>query len=180
MRPLIVIAAVALMTLGISAAGAQTPIPQPKKPNFAPLAFLEGTWSCTTKSSRRPTPQSTTMTWSVDPSGYWLVGKSTNKPTDWYPHASEGVDMVTYDYDVHKWIDSYTDSLGNYDLGTSSGFHNGAMTWHSRAFAPTDDMESVSDQVIEKVNDHKTTMHYNFMTKSGHRVTVAGVCSKSL
>ena len=177
MRPLIVIAAAVLLAFTLSAAGAQTPIPLPKKPNFAPLAFFEGTWSCTTQSSRRSEPTSTTVTYALDSTGYWLVGKSTNKATSWNPHASEGVDMIGYDYDTHKWIDVYTDNLGNYDLGTSTGMHNHAIVWHSRAFTPTEDMESVTDQTIEKVNDHKTTMHYNFMSK-GHRVTVAGVCSK--
>ena len=178
MRLLSTIAVAALFAFAVSAAGAQTPVPAPKKPNFAPLAYMEGTWSCTTKSSRRATPTSTTMTWALDPSGYWLVGKSTSKGTDWYPHDTAGVDMIGYDYDVHKWVDLYTDNLGNYDIATSAGPHNGAMSWHSRAFVPSEDMETITDQVIEKVNDHKQTMHYNFMTKSGQRVTVAGVCTK--
>ena len=38
-----------------------TPIPAPTKPNFSSVQFMIGSWTCSTKSARRPAPYVTTV-----------------------------------------------------------------------------------------------------------------------
>ena len=51
----------ASLTTYASAQVESTPIPAPNKPNFAPVEFLLGTWTCKTKSARRPAAYVTTF-----------------------------------------------------------------------------------------------------------------------
>ena len=153
-------------------------MPMPKKPNFAQFNYMLGTWSCTSKSSRRTTPQRMSITWSRDPSGYWFVGRGIMMGTPWFPHGSSGVDMIGYDYDAKRWVDVYTDSLGNYDLAASKGMAGKKMVWHSLVFTPTADMLSVTDQTMVKLSPTKTLMYYGFTAKGGRKVTVTGTCTK--
>jgi hypothetical protein len=173
----------AFLALSICPAQAQmaasTPVPAPKKPSFAALAFMEGTWACTSKSSRRPSPIKYTVTWAPDSSGYWLVGKSSNNGSSWFPHPSTGVDMITYDTDAKRWVDSYTDSLGNYDTSVAKGFDGNVITWHSLTTAPGPEIVSFTDSTFTKVSATKSTFSYGFTTAKGKKVTVSGSCMKS-
>src|SRR5579871_5238761 len=105
---ILVAAAVLLAATMPCVASAQvesTPIPAPKKPNFSSMEFMIGTWTCSTKSARRPTAYVTTSTYTMDPSGYWIDETSTTSPTKWIAQRLMTWDKITYDSDTHRWVD---------------------------------------------------------------------------
>ncbi|MGA3038227.1 MAG: hypothetical protein ABSE64_12175 [Vulcanimicrobiaceae bacterium] len=183
MRSIFALAATALFALSISAAHAQsmesTPAPAPKKPSLAPVSFLEGSWSCWYKSSRRPSVGKYSVTYAPDMTGFWLIEKSTSPGTPWFPYPSKSVDMITYDRDSSRWIDSYTDSQGNYDLSTSKGWVGSKWVWHSLAFLPGPDILSQTDSTVTKISATKYSTYNGFVTKKGRKVSVTGGCTKS-
>lgn len=183
MRSLFLFAAMAFLGMTISAAQAQTapptPIPVPKKPNFAAMAFYVGTWTCTAKNSRRPTPQVSTETYSMDPTGYWMVGQQITKATSWAPWSPKGTDWITWDGDAKRWVDLYTDDHGAYDLAYTKGWVNGTAVWHDLAFTPNPNAQSVTDFTVKKVSSSKITFSYGFTTGKGRAVSVSGSCMKS-
>lgn len=156
-----------------------TPAPKPDAPNFAPMRFMVGTWSCSTKSSRRPAAYTTTATYSMDPSGYWLIGKLDTAPMAWFPYQATNEDRITYDADTGRWVDVSSGDFGGYDLSWSSGWNNGSMVWHDLAFAKGKDVATVTDLTITKVSDAKMTSHSGFTTVKGTTVSVDGVCTKT-
>jgi len=158
-----------------------TPIPAPKKPNFSSLQFLVGSWSCSTKSARRPAPYLSTVTYALDSTGWWLEETTTTTPTKWFPTQSKLVsyDKVTYDSDTHRWVDVSYNNLGGYDLSVSSGWNGNKLVWHSLAFAPTADISAQTDSTNTKVSATKTTFSSSFTeAKTGRVVAVTGVCTK--
>src|ERR1700719_1015700 len=105
-----------------SLAGAQvesTPIPQAPKPNLSPLSYLVGTWSCSTQSARRPAPFKTTVTYAMDPTGYWINEKSVTEPMSWFPTGLTSYDKITYDPQEKHWIDLSYDERGGYGYSVS-------------------------------------------------------------
>ena len=182
MRPRFGIAAAILIALTLSTVSAQTmestPAPAPKKPNFTNMTYTRGRWDCTFRSSRRPTPQHSVVQWSSDPSGYWRVGVRTVHATDWFPYEFKGTEKITYDFDSKRWIDVYTDTLGNYDLSTSKGFSSQQITWHSLAFMPGGEVTGVTDTTYTKIGNNKVHVVYGFATTNGHTVRVEGNCTR--
>jgi hypothetical protein len=158
---------------------AMTPIPRPAKPDFSTLTFLVGTWACTSKSARRPAPSTYTSTYSMDPTGYWLVVKSANAGVPWFPYAGTSTDMITYDANAKQWIDVYTDTLGNYDVSTSPGWSGNTMVWTDKTFVPARDITSQTAVTNTKVSDTSTTSTSSFTTTSGTTVGVTGACTKT-
>jgi hypothetical protein len=156
-----------------------TPIPAPMKPNFAPLSFLIGTWTCSTKSARRPAAYVTTSTYSMDPSGYWINETSTTATTSWISRKLSTYDKITYDSDTHRWADvSYGDG-GAFGLLFSSGWNGNKITWHDVSFMRGPDIASQTDTITTKVSPTKMTSTSSFTeTKTGRRVAVTGVCTK--
>jgi hypothetical protein len=81
----VLIAAAVVLAALIPASGfaqiESTPIPAPVKPNFSSLSFMVGTWTCKSKSSRRPAAFTTISTYSLDPTGYWISETSTTPKT---------------------------------------------------------------------------------------------------
>lgn len=156
-----------------------TPIPAQPKPDFSPLAFLTGNWSCSVKSSRRPAAYTYSATYTMDPSGYWLIETDKNAPASWAPNAPTTTETrYTYDADTKRWIGVTTGEMGTYDLVTSTGWNGSAIVWHSVAFAKGPDITSQSDTTITKASPTKTTMSSSFDTVSGRHVTVNGTCNK--
>lgn len=180
--PALVAAVVLLAAATPSYAPAQvesTPIPAPKKPNFSSMDFLIGTWTCSTKSARRPAPYVTTVTYTTDSSGYWINESSMTNPTKWIPIKLSVWDKITYDPDAHRWVDvSYGDG-GAYGLSFSSGWNGGKMAWHDVSFMAGPDISAQTDTTITKVSDMKITSSSSFTeTKTGRHVAVTGVCTK--
>lgn len=164
-----------------SAAMAQvesTPVPLSAKPDFAPLQFLVGTWSCSTKSSRRPTAYSSTSTFAMDPSGWWLNERTVTPGPRWFPHAATTYDKFTYDSGSKRWADVTYGDLGEYGLATSPGMNGNTMVWHDQGFAPGNGISAQSDTTITKVSPTKATATSWFRENSGRRVNVTMSCTK--
>jgi hypothetical protein len=179
----IIAAAVLLAALAPASSFAQvesTPIPAPHKPDFSSVSFMVGTWTCMSKSSRRPRAFTTISTYSLDPTGYWMNETSTTPKTSWVPTALRGWDKITYDSDAKRWVDvSYNDG-GGYGLAFSKGWSGGQIVWHDITFAPGPDINSQTDITTTKVSATKMTSTSSFTeTKTGRRVTVTATCLKS-
>lgn len=156
-----------------------TPIPATQKPDFSSMAFLTGTWSCSVKSSRRPAAYTFTQTFTMDPSGYWLIENDKNQPASWAPNAGVNAETrYTYDPDTKRWISVTSGDMGVYDFSTSPGWSGNTMIWHSDAFAKGPDITSQSDTTMTKVSPTRVTTASTFDTSAGKHVTVAGVCNK--
>ena len=183
MRKLMIAGALALAaTVLPSFALAQvesTPIPAPNKPDFSSMSYQLGTWTCRTKSARRPMAYVTTVTTTVDPSGYWLNQVSSVAKVAWIPAVLRTWDKITYDSDTHRWVDvSYGDG-GTYGLSFSRGWNGNAITWHDVAFAAGPDIASQTDTITMKMGPGRTVAHSTFTeTKTGRRVAVNTICTK--
>jgi hypothetical protein len=176
-------AAVLLAALIPASAFAQvesTPIPAPRKPDFSSVSFMVGTWTCKSKSSRRPAAFTTISTYSLDSTGYWLNQTSTTPKTTWVPTPLRTWDKITYDPDAKRWADvSYGDG-GAYGLAFSQGWNGNEIVWHDISFAAGPDISSQTDITTTKVSPTKMTSASSFTeTKTGRRVTVATTCLKS-
>jgi hypothetical protein len=156
-----------------------TPIPAPNKPNFSSMEFMVGTWTCHTKSARRPAAYVTTSTYTMDPTGYWLNEVSTVTPNSWISRKLSTWDKITYDPDSHRWADvSYGDG-GAYGLSFSKGWSGDQISWHDVAFESGPDIKSQTDNVITKVSDTKMTGASSFTeAKTGRVVSVTTTCAK--
>ena len=156
----------------------KTPIPVPPKPNFSSMNFLLGTWTCSTKSSRRPAAYITTSTASVDPTGYWIVTKSLIHKTAWTAGNLVTTDMETWDDSTHRWIDMSSGDQGLYSFITSPGWNGNSMTWTDAIFKPSLGTRAETPLVLIKVSNTKTTSHTTFQEASGRWVSVDAVCTK--
>jgi hypothetical protein len=176
------VAAAVMAAATPSLAGAQvetTPIPTPNKPNFSSMSFLVGTWTCSTKSSRRPAAFMTTSTYTTDPGGWWMNEMSVTNPMKWFPTKVTTWDKFTYDSDTHRWVDVTYGTPNAYGLSFSRGWTDNKMVWHDVSFAPTSDISSQTDNTITKVSDTKMTTSSSFTeAKGGRVVSVTGVCTK--
>jgi hypothetical protein len=184
MRLLRLFAAAAILSspFALLPAGAQvesTPVPAPAKPDFSSVSFMLGTWTCSTKSSRRPGPFITTTTYRLDPSGYWINETSTVRPTSFISTRLTLFDKISYDPDTKRWVDVLYGDRGAYALSFSKGWDGNQMTWHDVSFAPGADISSQTDTTITKVSATKTTSSSAFTeTKTGRHVTVNSTCTK--
>jgi hypothetical protein len=179
----VLIAAVALFAAATpSYAPAQvesTPIPMPGKPNFSSMEFMIGTWSCSTKSARRPAPYLTTVTYSMDPGGWWINETSVTAPMKWFPMKSTTWDKITWDSTTHRWVDVSYGEPNGYGLSFASGWIGNKLVWHDVSFAPTSDIKSQTDTIVTKASSTKMTSSSSFTeAKTGRVVAVTGVCTK--
>ncbi len=157
-----------------------TPIPAPGKPDFSSMNFSLGTWMCSTKSARRPGPYITTSVTTMDPTGYFMVTKSTTAKTSWAPKAG-ATDWVTWDSDTKRWVDINVGDFGAYDASTSPGWTGNTMVWTDALFKPGMDVVAVTPLINTKVSDTKLTSHTTFKERSSGRwVSVDTVCNKTM
>jgi hypothetical protein len=180
-RTFLVVAALAAVGIPSYAAAQieSTPIPAPKKPNFSSMEFMIGTWTCATKSARRPMAYITTSTYTADPTGYWINETSVTKQTSWISTNLTVWDKITYDSDAHRWVDVSYGQGGTYNLSFSSGWDGNKMVWHDVSFAPTADISAQTDNAVTKVSNTRMTSASSFTeAKGGRRVAVTGVCTK--
>lgn len=171
--------AIAALPLHAPAQIESTPVPAPQKPNLSSMAFLAGTWSCSTKSARRPAAYMTTSTYTMDPSGYWLDETSVTNPNSWIPAKLTVNDKYTYDSDTRRWVDVTYGQGGVYGLSFSSGWNGDKISWHDVSFAPTAEISSQTNNTITKVSSSKVTFASSFTeAKTGRHVAVTGSCTK--
>ncbi len=181
--PLLIAVTVLLSAAIPSYASAQvesTPIPAPKKPNFSSMQFMIGDWTCSTKSARRPAAYMTSVTYAMDPSGWWINQTSTTKANgSWIPTTTTVMDKITYDPFTHRWVDVTYGDEGAYGLAFASGWNGSKIAWHDVSFAPGPDIKSQTDNVMTKVSNTKLTFASSFTeTKTGRVVSVTGSCTK--
>lgn len=156
-----------------------TPEPVPPKPDFSSIKFLLGSWTCSTLSSRRPGPYTTTVTGSMDSTGYWLIQKDVLHHTSWFLEDVHGTDMTTYDSDSHRWVDVYTDDQGGYNVSTSPGWRGNTAVWTDAVITTVGNVVSTNPTTITKVSDTKTTALNTFKEKSGRVISVKTTCTKA-
>lgn len=171
----------ALSTAAASAAPAieSTPAPKPKKPDFSTMSFFVGTWTCTTTSANRPGPSTSSTTWTMDDTGYWMTGKGTAAAVKWFPYETKSDVRMTYDSDAKLWIFLDSDNLGGYGMYTTPGWNGGKAVWTARSFFPTKDMKAVSNYTMTKLSDSKYDGVYSFTNAKGTVVGGKDVCTKS-
>jgi hypothetical protein len=178
----LLIVAVLLTTAIPSHALAQvesTPIPASAKPDFSSMSFLVGTWSCSTRSSRRPAAFMTAVTYAMDSTGYWLDQTSTVRPISWMTRGLTTWNKITYDADTKRWVDVSYDNAGGYGLSVSSGWNGDEMVWHDVSFAPGVQISAQTNQRTIKVSPIRYQTASSFTeAKSARRVDVATVCTK--
>jgi hypothetical protein len=155
-----------------------TPVPAPQKPDFSSMNFLVGTWSCSNKSSRRPSAFPSTTTYALDSNGFWLNADTDRPAIAWAPMDVKSVDKITYDPIAKRWVDVGYDDAGNYTYSTSSGWSGANITWHDNTFVPSPDIASQSDAVTTKDSDTKTTTSSTFTEGSGRKVSFVITCTK--
>jgi len=157
-----------------------TPIPKPQKPDFSSMSWFVGTWNCTLKSSRRQSPVSVTEVTTIDPTGYWMISKSSSKATSWSP-PSNTTDMMTHDSDPKRWVDILTGDFGTYDASSSPGWTGTTLVWTDLMFRPSSDVMAVKPTTQTKISDTKWAAHSAFQQRSNARwITVDNVCLKSM
>jgi hypothetical protein len=167
--------------LGCVAAAQQvetTPIPVQPKPDFSSWTWEIGAWNCSSKSARRATPQKSTVSYALDPSGYWIVGTTKVQSVSWFPHDSVIVDKMTYDASGKHWVDVTTDDLGGYDISSATGWDGDKVVWHDVTYPKQADVVTSNDTTMTKVSDTKTTFVSSFVTKKGATIGVSGECTK--
>ena len=152
-----------------------TPAPTRQKPDWSQSKYLIGTWNCSDVSSRRPGPFQTTTTFSMDPTGYWIIKKETVHKASWIPREAVTETRVTYDPYGKRWVRIATGDNGGYAISTSPD--RTAWTFVIQAQAP--DIASYEPEVYTKVSDTKRTMKTSFTEKSGRVVNVTETCTKS-
>jgi len=176
---MIAVLAIAAIPLRVPAQVESTPVPTPQKPNLSSMAFLVGTWSCSTKSARRPAAYMTTSTYTMDPSGFWIDETSVTNPNSWIPAKLTVYDKLTYDGDTHRWVDVTYGPNGAYGLAFASGWNGDKISWHDVSFAPTADISAQTNNTITKVSASKVTFASSFTeAKTGRHVAVTGSCTK--
>lgn len=162
-------------------AGAQvesTPIPAPAKPNLSAMQFIIGTWACSNNSSRRPKPFTSTSTYTLDPSGFWIDETTVTDAMSWFPYKRTAHDKITYDSDAKRWTDVSWDDMGGYGFSTAAGAQTQKQVWHDYSFVPTADIKSQTDVTTTKVSDSKMVSTSSFTESAGRQVNVVATCTK--
>lgn len=144
------------------------------------MSFLIGTWSCSTKSARRPSAYATTETFAMDSSGYWIEETSVTTPTSWVPTKLTTYDKITYDPDTKRWVDVLYGDQGTFGLSFSKGWNGNTIAWHDVSFAPGPNISAQSNVVMTKVSATKTASTTSFTeAKTGRKVAVVATCTKT-
>lgn len=162
----------------VAAQSTATPIPAPPKPDLTALKGIIGSWSCSTKNSRRPSAVAGAHAVSLDPSGSWIVHKGIIEPSPWYPHKVALTDYYTYDRAQKRWVDLSIDSEGGYALSTSPGPHGNTWMWHDSQQKQTGDVASFTDLKMV-IDGDVVTLENSFTTKSGKTVDEKTTCKRS-
>lgn len=155
-----------------------TPIPAAPKPDWSQMQFLSGTWTCSTMSSRRPGPYTTTSTASMDPAGYWMITRTTTHKASWIPTEFTSEDRMTFDPSTSRWIDISYDPQGGYNVATSPGWKGNSIVWTDAVIQKSNNTASTNPTTMTKESDTKTSSSMTFTEPSGRVVSVKTTCTK--
>jgi hypothetical protein len=156
-----------------------TPIPMSPKPDFSKMSFLMGAWSCSTKSSRRPSAYPTMLTTTMSSDGYWMITRSTIPKLAWSSKSLHSEDMLTFDASTNRWIDISTDDGGGYNVSTSPGWSGNNITWTDMVITKTNATASTNPTMMTKLSNTKTMSKSSFKEPSGRVISVRTTCSKT-
>jgi hypothetical protein len=156
-----------------------SPIPMNPKPDFSKMAFMMGTWTCSTMSSRRPGAYMTTVTNTMSPDGYWMIQRSMVHKASWIPRSFMSEDRITYDPSTSRWIDLNMDEQGGYNVSWSPGWTGNTIKWTDAVITKQNATASTNPTVTTRVSDTKTTSKSSFREPSGRLVNVTTTCTKS-
>jgi hypothetical protein len=158
-----------------------TPIPVPPKPDFSSMQFLIGTWVCSETNTRRATAYGSTITNTMDPSGYWMITKTINHASSFDPHPTTNMDQTTYDAANSRWVDIGTDNEGGYGASTSAGWNGNTIVWHPVGMTSvgSGNVVGAGDTTTTKVSSKKYTYTGSFKERGGRTITLKGTCNKS-
>lgn len=176
----LVLAAMVAMPVTIGAQVESSPAPAPQKPDLSAMAYLEGTWSCTNVSSRRPHPFTTTEKFAMDPDGYWIDLTTTGATVPWFPYPNTGYDKITYDPLAKRWVDLSYGTLGSYGYAVSTPDSTAArIVWHDMTGATGDPSVASNNDVVQtKVSDTQIVSKSTFKEKTGRVVNFTVTCKK--
>lgn len=169
------------LTLGLAVpplASAADPAPAPTpvpitKPDFAPMMFLTGTWTCMQTLRGKPRPDTSTTTVAMD--GMWMVSQDVAPPFDQYRTvAINATGYMTYDTTIKQWVQLGVDSSGGYGWQSSPGWQGNTITWTGKGL----DGSTFTD-VITKVSDTQTTDANTATDPQGKVTTTKITCTKS-
>jgi len=155
--------------------------PVPAKPDFTPVRYLLGSWTCVSHSQRRgsETSKSTSVT-TLTPDGYWMKSVSKSAGTSYAKYATTFTDWVTYDSNTKRWVDIGMGSFGGYGYSSSTGPDKyGRTLWTAEAFMPDGDSTSTTGTLQTKISDTKYTTAGAFTTAAGLVNNVSSTCTKS-
>lgn len=172
----------ALLTATAAVAQVETtPIPRPSKPNFSSMQFLLGTWNCVETNTRRPNAYGSTITNTMDPSGFWIDARTLSHATSWDRHPGVSMDKTTYDAANSRWVDMFTDDQGNYAISTSTGWSGNTIVWNPVSITSVSSGNVVSSGATKqtKVSATKYTYTGSFKESGGRTVTLKGTCNKT-
>jgi hypothetical protein len=173
----------ALLAIGLAAApvvsnaqmttaAAPTPVPVPH-PDFAPMNFLLGSWTCT--QPLRGKTRSETDVYTMSNDGMWLVDAASSPPFDQYRTvAQNSMTNMTYDPTVKQWVTVYYDNLGGYAIESTSGWQGNTASWSGKGL----DGSTFSD-MITKVSDTETSDVNTATDPKGTVTKVVITCKKS-
>ncbi len=180
---LAIVACVTAVLVGPAAIGQveTTPIPLPPKPNFSSMQFLIGTWNCVESNTRRPHSYGSTVTNSMDSSGYWMNTRTLAHATSWARYPTVSMDKTTYDDANKRWVDVGTDDQGNYGLSISTGFNGNTIVWRpvSITSVSSGNVVSAGATTYTTVSNTKYTYTGSFKESGGRTVTLKGTCNKT-
>jgi hypothetical protein len=131
-------------------APAPTPVPI-NKPDFTPMMFLTGTWTCTQTLRGKSRPDTSTTTVAMD--GMWMVSQDSAPPFDQYRTVTiNATGYMGYDTTLKQWVQLGVGSDGAYGWQSSPGWQGNTITWTGKLL----DGSTITD-VITKVSDTETT-----------------------
>lgn len=142
------------------------------RPDFSPMMFLTGSWTCTQLLRGKQRPDTSTTTIGMD--GAWMVTQDTAPPFDQYRTSTiQGTNYMTYDSSIKQWVQIGADSSGGYGTSSSPGWQGSTIAWTSKNL----DGSSGSD-VVTKVSDTETNDESTATDSSGKVTKVAIHCTK--
>ncbi|MGB8520132.1 MAG: hypothetical protein WCD38_08200 [Candidatus Tumulicola sp.] len=182
-RPVLYALGCALLAAGFAAAPvattaqmpSATPTPVPiTKPDFSPMNFYMGTWTCT--QPLRGGTRSETDVYTMSNDGMWMIDTATSPPFDAYRTVPQNsMTYMTYDPTVKQWVQVFMDNFGGYGMGSSSGWQGNAATWSATGLDGT----KVGD-VVTKISETQTTDANTITDPQGKVTTVTITCKKSM
>jgi hypothetical protein len=152
-------------------AAAPTPVPVPH-PDFSPMNFLLGSWTCT--QPLRGKTRSETDVYTMSSDGMWMVDAATSPPFDEYRTvAQNGMTYMTYDPTVNQWVTVNHDNLGGYGIESTSGWQGNTASWSGKGI----DGSTFAD-VITKVSATETSDASTTTDPKGQVTNVTITCKK--